>query len=458
MDEDKQLEFTDLWNIIKKRMKLIIYTTMVVVVITGLINYCIIKPVYEAESSLIIGTSPEKGTALQDSKSIDIYMYQSLMKTYSNFASSQLVISSTAEKLKNTKTKEEILKNITVTVQEDTQIMTIKYRSTDPKEAKTTLDTLIESFITETQRIYPTDSINVMDKADIPKHPVKPNKIFNIAVAFFLGLTSSIFIAFLMELMNNTVKSQKDIEKYLKIAVLGTIPGNVDFTFLKNTKSLAFETYRILKNNIEFSSCDKKIRSVAIMSPESGEGKTTIASNLAVAFSEEGSNTILIDCNLRNPKLHEIFGLPKAKGLSEFLESDIDYHQVIKATAIQNLYLITSGSSNRNPSELIASWRMNNLMEALKEQFHYIIIDTPEVLMFSDTQILTQYCDGCVMLISANLSKRTATIKAKELLLKVNSKIIGAVLNEGLVISKESVWHKKFGGIHLIGKHFKLKI
>lgn len=438
MEDNKQLELTDLWNIIKCRINLIISITLCAVIFTGILNYCVIKPVYEAECSIIIGTAPQKVNAAHDSNSVDILMYQSLMKTYSSIAKSQLVINSTADKLKNSKLKKLLSKNLTVSLQENTQIMIIKYKSTDPKEAKTTLDALIECFMEQTQRIYPTDSINIIDKVEIPKEAVKPNKLYNLILGFFLALILSSIMAFLLDFANKKVKSERDIEKKLKLNVLGTVPNICYQPYLLNKKATEFETYRIIKNNIEFYSKNKKIQSVAVISPSQGDGKTTFALNLAEAFSEEG-NTVLIDCNLRNPKVHEIFRVSKAKGLSELVAESADYYEVIKATCIKNLYVITSGSSIDDPSEIISSIKMKSIIKALKGKFDYIVLDTPKVIMVSDAQVLSQYCDGCVFVISSDMTLKTEAIKAIELLLKINANIIGAVLNKSFEV-KENFW------------------
>lgn len=429
MEEGVTLEVIDFLNVMLRRVKLIILFTLSITVVTGIVSYLVIKPVYEAETSIIIGTAPGANNSLHDSNSTDILMYQNLMKTYSYIASSQPVINNAAEKLKNNPTDEIIKKNINTTFEENTQIMTIKYKSSNPKEARDTVNALADCFTEEAEKIYPAESINIIDKAQIPKYPVKSMKNIYLLMSFFLGLTVSIFIALLLDKMDNTIKTEKDMEDCLKIPGMGVIPKNLEMNMFREAKSPLWETYRIIKNNIQFNVNGKKNQIVAVTSPSAGEGKTAAAVNLAAAFAESGNSTVIIDFNLRNPKLNQIFEDSDTPGLSNFIIDEIDYKEIIKNTGIANLDVITSGSYPDNPSQILSSLKAKKLIEFLKGEYDFIIIDTPPVVMLGDTQIICQYCDGCVMLVSAGKTDKKAAALAKNLLIKVNSRIIGAVLS-----------------------------
>ncbi|MCB2293937.1 CpsD/CapB family tyrosine-protein kinase [Clostridium algoriphilum] len=192
------------------------------------------------------------------------------------------------------------------------------------------------------------------------------------------------------------------------------------------------EAYRTLRTNIEFSSFDKKIKTILITSSGPGEGKTTTSSNLAIVMAQGGSKTLLIDCDQRKPSVHRVFGFSNANGLSNILvnENEVDINVSIQKTVVPNLHVLSSGTRPPNPAELLGSEKMKNFIEELKKTYDYIILDTPPITLVTDAQILSQYTDGCLLVISAGEAERDAVIKAKGLLEKVNAKILGVVINK----------------------------
>ncbi|MBW9145241.1 CpsD/CapB family tyrosine-protein kinase [Clostridium sp. CM027] len=202
-------------------------------------------------------------------------------------------------------------------------------------------------------------------------------------------------------------------------------------TFKKPNIPIA-EAYRTLRTNIQFSSFDKKIKTLLVTSSGPGEGKTTTASNLAIVMAQGGSKTLLIDCDQRKPNVHMVFGCSNAEGLSNILvdENEVDINKCIQKTEITNLYILASGTKLPNPAELLGSAKMKNLIEELKEIYDFIILDTPPIILVTDAQILAQYTDGCLLVISSGEAERDSVIKSKGLLEKVNAKILGVVINK----------------------------
>lgn len=222
MDENSSFEIMDYIEIIKKRKVMIIMITLLAVILTGVVSF-IISPTYEAQTTVIIGKS--SSSSAQKTDYSDVMMYQSLVKTYAAIAQSNKVAGEAADALdSSTYTADSIEKAITVTPQDNTQIITIKAKSSDPYAAKNIANALTDSFLTEAAKVYPDQNAQVLDKAEVPEAPVKPNKKLNIAIAFVLGLIASAGLAFLLEYMDNTVKTEKDVEKYLGLPVIGMIP------------------------------------------------------------------------------------------------------------------------------------------------------------------------------------------------------------------------------------------
>lgn len=199
---------------------------------------------------------------------------------------------------------------------------------------------------------------------------------------------------------------------------------------LKNPKSRAAEAYRTLRTNIQFSSLDENVKTIVVTSSGPGEGKSTVMSNLAVTMAQSGKRVLLLDCDLRKPTIHKKFGIPNSEGLTNILGQSKKIEECIYPTSIENLFVLTSGPTPPNPAELLGTKRMLALISNLKDTFDIILIDAPPVLAVTDAQILSTLSDGVLLLASYGHTEKAALMKAKELLNKVGSKILGVVFNK----------------------------
>jgi len=204
----------------------------------------------------------------------------------------------------------------------------------------------------------------------------------------------------------------------------------INLITLKDSRSPISEAFRTLRTNIQYSSIDKKIQVIVVTSSGPGEGKSTVSSNLAVAIAQSGYKTLLVDCDQRKPKIHKIFQISNFRGISDSLAGKSNYQDILQKTEVENLNIITTGTKPPNPAELLASEKMRLFLDKLKDEFEYIILDTPPVLMVTDAQLLSRFADGVVLVVSSSEVERDAAKKAKELLEKVNAKILGVVLNK----------------------------
>lgn len=228
MNEDVSLNLRDFLYVLKKRSKFILAVTIGATLISGVFTFSLIKPTYEAKTTIVIG----KADGGQGDKSQynynDIMMFQKLVKTYSEIGKSRVVAESAATKLGDI-SPEQIEKALTVTPQADTQIVELKVQSNNPEKAYLMMNAVSNSFIQESKRIYPSGSIQVMDGAKIPQKPVKPNKFLNIFAAFIIGIMASVGISFVLEYMDSTVKTEDDISKCLGLPVIGIVPKSAEF-------------------------------------------------------------------------------------------------------------------------------------------------------------------------------------------------------------------------------------
>jgi protein tyrosine kinase modulator len=230
MEEEITLDLRDVFGILRKRVKLILIITIISTLVSGIVSFFVIKPTYEAGTSIVIGKNVKNST--EGYNSSDVVMYQKLMKTYAEIAKTNDVAVDAVKSMNNDMSEKEIekaalalQKSAKVTPQADTQILDIKVQSQDPKEAKKKIDALTNSFMNVAPKMYPDGQIKIMDTAKVPTQPIKPNKKLNVAIAFLLGLMISVGLSFLLEYMDNTIKTQEDIEKLLEVPVIGNIPN-----------------------------------------------------------------------------------------------------------------------------------------------------------------------------------------------------------------------------------------
>ncbi len=197
-----------------------------------------------------------------------------------------------------------------------------------------------------------------------------------------------------------------------------------------DAKSPAVEAYKLLRTNINFASADKPLQLIGVTSSGPGEGKSTVASNLAIAMAQSDHSVLLMDNDLRRSRLHKIFRVHKRPaGVTEILTGTSSIADCLQETAIENLTLLAAGAVPPNPSELLGSNKMQQLVQALKKQFDIIIADLPPVISVTDALVMSPLVDGFVFVISSGSTDKRAALSAKDLLLNAKANIIGAVLN-----------------------------
>ena len=212
---------------------------------------------------------------------------------------------------------------------------------------------------------------------------------------------------------------------------------------LSNPRSPISEAYRSLRTNIEFSSFEKKLHTLVVTSASPEEGKSTTLANLAVAMAQAGKKVILVDCDLRKPSQHVAFGLRNEHGLTSLMVPDADLSSPpLQQTAQDGLWLLTTGPLPPNPSEMIGSKRMEDIIRALHERADMVIFDAPPILAVTDAAVLAAKVDGVLLVVNAGGTKRDHLQKAHALLKKVNAPLIGAVLNN---VKLDSSLHKYYG-------------
>lgn len=278
--------------------------------------------------------------------------------------------------------------------------------------------------------------LSVIEEAPLPTEPIGPNWILQVGLAAAIGLALALGAAFLIEYLDDTLRSPEDLEKATGLNTLGSIsriPGVAVSEGLVTTvqpKSHISEAYRTLRTNLLFSSPDRPLHSVLITSSDALEGKSTVAANLAVVMAEQGKSVVLVDADLRRPMQHTIFQLPNQQGLtSALLDGGSALDGRLQETEIGNLRVLTSGPLPPNPSELLGSQSMRRLIERLSGEADVVLFDSPPVLPVTDAAVLAPQVDGVLIVAEAEQTRRGAVRRAVASLRTVGANLLGAALN-----------------------------
>ena len=311
------------------------------------------------------------------------------------------------------------------------------------------LKRLKEATVTENLNV---SNITIVDPARIPDSPCKPKKKLNILLAIICGLTIGIGLAFFFEYLDNTVKGPEEVERYLKTPFLGFIgrlavdkgnPDSTELVTLKEPKSEISEMFRNIRTNILFSVLDRPRKVILITSAIRQEGKTFLIANLGISLAQMGKKVVLIDSDLRRPRLHRIFSLKKFPGLTDIVIEKIRPESATQDIELENLKVITCGTMPPNPAELLSSENMKKLINDLREEFDFILLDSPPVMSVTDAVVLAALVDGVVMVIRGAETPIPPIQRAIQQLSDVNVRILGTALN-GIDFKKGGYYYQYY--------------
>jgi len=276
------------------------------------------------------------------------------------------------------------------------------------------------------------DNVSVFRRADAPDKPVRPRPVLNTALAGAVGAMLAVGVAFLVEYLDDTVKTPEDVTRALSLDTLGIIgklaKGTEELVAIARPLSPASEAFRVLRTNIRFSSVDKPLRTLLVTSAGPTEGKSTTAANLAAVMAQAGLKVVVVDADLRRPRLHRLFSVHPRGGLTgSLLEGNMDGR--LQPSQVEGLAVLPAGDRPPNPSELLGSRRLQELLSLLTQHVDVVVIDSPPVLPVADAAVLAQSVDGVLLVVDAGETRRGVAQHAVDSLRQVGANVIGAVLN-----------------------------
>ncbi len=298
------------------------------------------------------------------------------------------------------------------------------------------------------------DNIKISAEAQTPGSPIGPNRGRNIMIAFLISLAAGIGLAFLMDYLDDSIRTSDDIGRHLGLPTLALIPyqsgmekrkgllaakngnGNngagtsMALISLSDKRSAIAEAYRHLRTSLLFSSAGKPPQTILVTSSQPAEGKTTTAINTAITLAQSGADVVIIDCDLRRPRLHNHFDMQNTTGLTNYLSGEKNTQNLMKTFAdLPNLKVITSGPIPPNPAELLSSNEMKNLLQFLRGKYNHVVIDSPPAISFTDAAILATLVDGVVLVAMAGKSSIHLMRRFKHRLANIGARVYGVVLN-----------------------------
>jgi len=294
-----------------------------------------------------------------------------------------------------------------------------------------------------------------VDTALVPSDPVRPKKLLNIALALLVGVILGIFLAFVQESFDHSIKGPEEVEVLLSVPALAVITakqsfgrqlrqlgngkdrvsaatnGNLLLEVLNHTTSALAESFRALRTATLLSLPIRPPQTVLVTSSNAGEGKTTTAVNLALALAQQHGEVLLLDCDLRKPGVARALSLDNERGLSTVLTGRDTLEASLQTfNGLPNLWALTTGPMPPNPAELLSSARMGEILRELQARFRHIVIDSPPLLMVTDATILSTLVDGVILVVEAGLTPRKAVVRACRLLHGAGARTLGVALNK----------------------------
>lgn len=280
--------------------------------------------------------------------------------------------------------------------------------------------------------------LTILAPAQAPTTPISPDIRRNVLLAALAGLMIAAAMAYLLDYLDHTVKSPVDVERELGLSTMGAItqiggmhkPGD-SLIVVKHPRSPISEAFRVLRTNLRFSGIENPNGALLVTSAGPGEGKTTTAANLAITLAQAGKRVVLVDSDLRRPSMHKLFGLSNSIGLSTlFLENPPTVEQALQPSGVEGLQVLTSGQVPPNPTELLDSKRMNEILSQLRADTDMVVLDSAPCLAVADASIIGSRCSGAILVIETGKTRTEVAKRAVETLQRTNVKLLGTVLNK----------------------------
>jgi len=330
-------------------------------------------------------------------------------------------------------------------------VMSYKDKSIEYNILNEEFEALNKTYITVSERIQEIDTsiaageednIFIIARPRVPTKPVAPRKSATLVIAAILSIILGATLCFFIEYLDTTVKTKEEVEKLLGIPVIGYVPSigmeqaanngrPIELVSLDKPNSTVAEAFRTIRTALTFSDAGQGVRNLVLTSSVPMEGKTLISANLAISLAKSNKKVLLVDADLRRPRLTRVLSPKSKQGLSSLLinAKGVTFESVVQTTDVETFQILPSGPIPPNPAELLGSPRMKQLVDELSEKYDHIIFDTPPAISATDSTVLSQYVNGTILVVRAFTTQRELAVRAKDTIQKSSGKLVGAILN-----------------------------
>lgn len=431
------MELQDYLRVVRKRWRIIAFVTLLVIALAAMFTMLSTK-VYASTTQFFVSTSGgDNVAALQQGNTFT----QQRVKSYSQLLKSPKVLDPVIEDLGLQTTADQLANKVSSTIPLDTVILEVTVTDPIPDQAARIASSIAQVFpktIQEIERVKAGEAspvkVTVVKAADVQSTPISPRPSRNLALGGVLGLLAGLGLALLRDFLDTRIKSQRDVEGVTDKSVLGGIafdPDAPDHPLIVHVEPRAqrSEAIRVLRTNLQFVDVSAPPKSIVITSSVPGEGKSTTAANLALSLAETGATVCVIEGDLRRPRLLEYLGFEGSVGLTDVLVGRFQLDDVLQPFANTTLSILGAGAIPPNPSELLGSANMEELIEVLTGRFDYLLIDAPPLLPVTDAAVLSTMVDGALLVVGADVVDKGELQHAVESIKAVNGRILGLILN-----------------------------
>ena len=431
------MELKDYIRIIRKRWFIIVAVTLVA--LAGASSATALSPkIYQAQTRLFVSTSgsSDAGALLSGSN-----FTQERVKSYADVITTPKVLDPVIKTLNLNTTAAKLGDQITATVPLDTVLIEVAVTNTDPRVAAQVADAVGNQFTTTVADLEsPTASdtspvkVSIVSVPVVSTVPISPRPVRNLALGVVLGLLLGLGLALVRDLLDTTIKGEKDCAEVTDATVIGGIGFDPDaakrpLIVQGDPHSSRAEAFRALRTNLQFVDAANHPRSMVFTSSVPNEGKTTTTTNLAITMAAGGARVCLLEGDLRRPRLLDYMGMDGTVGLTNVLIGQAELDDVIQQFSDTSAYVLGSGPVPPNPSELLGSTAMIQTLRELESRFDVVIIDSPPLLPVTDAAVLSTIAGGTVLVIGAGLVDRDHLTRSLQSLEAVNGRVLGLVLN-----------------------------
>ena len=393
-------------------------------------------PLYQASTRLFVSTTAGGSV---DAVYTGSRFSQERVVSYTELLMGETLAQRTIAKLGLDMSPTELSAKVKATAKTDTVLINVAVRDESPSRARDIADALSDEFVAMVRELEtpqdgttPDARVVVLEHASIPKEPVAPEPIRNLAIGLAAGVLLGIGLALLRDRLDNTVKDQEILEEITGVGLFGSIPLDKDrrkepAVRFETDNSLIAEAFRKLRTNLQFLAVDNPPRVILVTSSIPSEGKSVTAINLALSLAESEHNVVLVDGDLRRPRLHQYLGLIGSVGFSTVLANKASMDEVLQKSRFPGLTVLTAGTVPPNPSALLGSVAAQKILAELRARFDYVIVDSSPLLAVTDAAILAAEADGVLVMARFGQTKREQLAHAVRHLADVDAPLLGAI-------------------------------